>query len=104
MSFKNDMMELLILYAVLVILSLLGIVWDISSGLLTSGLDGIFLLLVCLSMAGIFTLMLLHTLKTAGLLKPVKLFGRKAAEEKPAEPAAASPNPAPNPAAKVEGK
>ncbi len=97
-------MELLILYAVLVLLSLLGIVWDISSGLLTSGLDGIFLLLVCLSMAGVFTLMLLHTAKTAGFLKPVKLFRRKAAEEKPAEPAAAAANAAPNPPAKVEGK
>ena len=100
MSFKRDMMELLILYAVMVILSLAGIIWDIASGLLTSGLDGIFLLLVCLSMAGVFTLMLLHTAKTMGLLKPMKLFQRKAAEEKPAEPAAASTNPA----AKVEGK
>jgi bacteriorhodopsin len=100
MSFKSDMMELLILYAVLVVLSLLGIVWDIASGLLTSGLDGIFFLLVCLSMAGVFTLLLLHTAKTAGLLKPVNLFHRKAAEEKPAEPAVASANPA----AKVEGK
>jgi hypothetical protein len=99
MSFKSDMMELLILYAVLLVLSLLGIVGDIVSGLLTSGLDGIFLLLVCLAMAGVFTLMLLHTAKTAGFLKPVKLFQRKAAAEKPAEPAAAA-----NPGPKVEGK
>ncbi len=100
MSFKSDIMELLIVYAVLIVLSLLGIVWDISSGLLTSGLDGIFLLLVCLSMGGVFTLMLLHAAKTLGLLKPVKLFRRKAEKEKPAESAAASANPA----AKVEGK
>jgi bacteriorhodopsin len=100
MSFKSDIVELLILYAVLLILSLLGIVWDIWSGLLTNGIDGIFLLLVCLAMAGTFALMLLHTAKTMGLLKPVKLFHRKAAEEKPAEPAAAAANPGP----KVEGK
>jgi len=92
-------MELLILYAVLVVLSLLGIVWDIASGLLTSGLDGIFLLLICLSMAGVFALMLLHTAKSMGLLKPLKMFQRRAAKEKPAEPAATA-----NPAAKVEGK
>ena len=100
MSFKRQIMDLLILYAVLVLLSLLGIVGDIWSGLLTNGIDGIFLLLVCLAMAGVFTLMLLHTATTAGLLKPVKLFGRKPAEEKPAAPAAAPANPT----AKVEGK
>jgi hypothetical protein len=100
MSFKRQVMELLILYAVLVLLSLLGIVGDIWSGLLTNGIDGIFLLLVCLVMAGVFTLMLLHTAKTAGLLKPIHLFHRKPAEERPAEPAAASANST----AKVEGK
>ena len=112
MSFKSDMIGLLILYAVIVLLSVVGIVWDIASRLLVSGLDGIFLLLICLSMAGVFSLEFFVTAKTAGLIKPVKLFGRKAAESpagsapaaNPAAPAAPAANPASNPGSNAEGK
>jgi hypothetical protein len=112
MSFKSDMIELLILYAVIVVLSVLGIAWDIWSKLLVSGIDGIFLLLICLSMAGAFSLELLATAKTAGLIKPVKLFGQKAAESpsgpapaaKPAATAAPAANPSPGSGVKAEGK
>ena len=53
------MIEVAIFAAVIVVLSLLGLIWDITSGLITSGVDGLFLLLVCLMMGGIFSLQLL---------------------------------------------
>jgi hypothetical protein len=53
------MIEVAIFSVVIVALSLLGLIWDITSGLITSGVDGLFLLLVCLMMGGIFSLQLL---------------------------------------------
>ena len=53
------MIEVAIFSLVIVALSLLGLIWDITSGLITSGVDGLFLLLVCLMMGGIFSLQLL---------------------------------------------
>lgn len=52
-------METVIFAAVIIILSLLGLVWDFASGLITSGVDGLLLLLICLMMAGLFSLQLL---------------------------------------------
>ncbi|HEV2287518.1 MAG TPA: hypothetical protein VGR81_01035 [Candidatus Acidoferrales bacterium] len=56
------MMEVLAFSVILVLLSLLGLVWDVASGLITSGVDGILLALVCLMMGGIFSLQILYTL------------------------------------------
>ena len=53
------MSEVAIFSLVIVALSLLGLIWDITSGLITSGVDGLLLLLVCLMMGGIFSLQLL---------------------------------------------
>ncbi|HEV2222605.1 MAG TPA: hypothetical protein VGR84_06345 [Candidatus Acidoferrales bacterium] len=53
------MIEVTIFSLVIIALSLLGLIWDVTSGLVTSGVDGIFLLLVCLMMGGIFSLQLL---------------------------------------------
>jgi len=53
------MIEVAIFSLVIVALSLLGLIWDVTSGLITSGVDGLFLLLVCLMMGGIFSLQLL---------------------------------------------
>lgn len=53
------MIEVAIFSIVIVVLSLLGLIWDITSGLITSGVDGLLLLLVCLMMGGIFSLQLL---------------------------------------------
>ena len=53
------MIEVAIFSLVIVVLSLLGLIWDFTSGLITSGVDGLFLLLVCLMMGGIFSLQLL---------------------------------------------
>lgn len=54
------MLEVGVIAIVMVVLSVLGIVWDLASGLITAGIDGIFLLLVCLMMGGVFSLQLLY--------------------------------------------
>src|SRR5580658_2632160 len=91
-----------------ILISLWGIVWDISSVLITSGIDGIMLLLIALMIAGIFSAMLAHMLWQAGLipfLKPAP--AEAAAPAKAAAPAAkpaavtASAKPAAPPAAPV---
>jgi bacteriorhodopsin len=81
-----------------ILISLWGIVWDISSGLITSGIDGIMLLLIALMIAGIFSAMLAHMLWQAGLIPFLK---PAAAEAAPAAavnaPAASQAAPAPTP-------
>jgi hypothetical protein len=79
--------EIVVISAVLIVLSILGIVWDFTSGLLGSGLDGILLIAVCLMTAGIFALMLLLELQKAAI---VPAFG-KAKAAPAAKPAAAAP-------------
>lgn len=54
------MLEVSAISVVMLILAVLGIVWDIASGLITAGIDGIFLLLVCLMIGGVFSLQLLY--------------------------------------------
>jgi hypothetical protein len=68
-----------------ILLSVVGIIWDATSGLLTSGIDGIMLAAICLMMAGIFAIMLLVVLHSAGLLPK---FGKPKAEtaSTPAKP------------------
>lgn len=53
------MMEAAIFAIVIIVLSLLGLIWDIASGLITSGVDGLLLLLICLMIGGLFSLQLL---------------------------------------------
>lgn len=53
------MLEAAIFAAIIVILSVIGLIWDFASGLITSGVDGLLLLLICLMMAGLFSLQLL---------------------------------------------
>ena len=72
MTLKGSALELGITCVVFIALCLLGVVWDFTSGLLKSGIDGIMLLFVCLLMALIFALMLQVTLKSAGLLPAAK--------------------------------
>jgi hypothetical protein len=104
---KSNWIELSALCALFILLSIWGIVWDISSGLRTSGIDGIMLLFICLMMGGIFSLMLVVMLWQAGLI-PVfkKTKGKAETSTKPAAaaksttPAAsASPAPGANPTA-----
>jgi hypothetical protein len=65
---KKNWAELSVICGLFILLSLWGIVWDITSGLLASGIDGIMLVFVCLMMGGIFSLMLLLLLHSAGVL------------------------------------
>ena len=55
------MLEVGVIAIVMVLLSVLGLVWDFASGLILSGVDGILLLLVCLVIGGVFSLQLLYT-------------------------------------------
>jgi membrane-bound ClpP family serine protease len=99
MTPKSNWIELSGLSALLILLSIWGIVWDISSGLLTSGIDGIMLLFICLMMGGIFSVMLAVMLWQAGLIpvfrsakgKEAAAAAKPAANAKAAAPAAAAP-------------
>jgi hypothetical protein len=55
----SSMKEAVIFAVVIILLSLLGLIWDFASGLITSGVDGLLLLLICLMMGGLFSLQLL---------------------------------------------
>ncbi len=54
------MLEVGVIAIVMVLLSILGLVWDFASGLITSGVDGILLLLVCLMIGAIFAIQLIY--------------------------------------------
>lgn len=111
MAPKGKSIDLAVISALFVLLSVWGIIWDITSGLLASGIDGIMLLFVCLMMGGIFSLMLLLQAQKAGL---IPAFGgakaktaATAATAKPAAasaPASAAKAAAPEPQATVQTK
>ena len=87
---RANWIELSLVCALFVALALIGIIWEIASGLLTSGIDGIMLLAICLMMGGIFSLMILMMVYQAGVLP----FFRA----KPAAPTAQKASAAPAPA------
>lgn len=89
MTPKGHLIEISVICLVFILLSLGGIVWDFTSGLLTSGIDGIMLLFVALMVALIFGLMWLHTLYSEGMLPMLKK-----AEAKPAAAAKTATAPA----------
>ena len=93
MASKSTAMEISAICGLFILLALWGIVWDITSGLLTSGIDGIMLLFVCAMMAGIFSLIILMELTKSGII-PTPAFLRPApkpaAAAKPAATAAAA--------------
>jgi len=90
MTPKAIWVENAVICAFLAALAVVGIIWDITSGLLTSGIDGILLIFVCLMMAGIFSIMLLVVLYQAGMLPFLKRSSEKALASA-APPAAAAP-------------
>jgi TRAP-type C4-dicarboxylate transport system permease small subunit len=94
MTTKSSALEISAICGFFALLCVLGIIWSITSGLLTSGIDGIMLLFVCLMMAGIFGLMLLFHLSQAGILPSFGHSKAKAAAPA-AKPAGASAPPAP---------
>jgi len=99
MTSRSHRIEIGALCIAVILLSIWGIVWDITSGLITSGIDGIMLLLIALMIGGIFSLMFAHMLWQAGLIPFLKPAPAAAAPAKaaaaPAKPAAtaAPPNP-----------
>jgi len=90
---KAHRIEIGALCTAAILICLWGIVWDITSGLLTSGIDGIMLLLIALMIAGIFSLMLAHMLWQAGLI-PFLKPAAAAPAPKPAAPKPAATTPA----------
>jgi hypothetical protein len=103
---RANWIELSVICALFAALALIGIVWEITSGLLTSGIDGIMLLAICLMMGGIFSLMILVMVYQAGVLpffraKPAAPIAQKAPAAPPAPAAAktAASVPATSPAA-----
>ena len=62
------MIEVAVFAFVMIILAVLGLIWDITSGLLASGVDGLLLLLICLMMGGIFSLQLFLLARQRGFL------------------------------------
>jgi bacteriorhodopsin len=100
MTSKAHRIEIGALCSAAILICVWGIVWDITSGLLTSGIDGIMLLLISLMIAGIFSAMFAHMLWQAGLipfLKPAAAAPAKASAPaaKPAANAVAQAAPAP---------
>ena len=98
MSPKGNWLHLVVISALFVALSVLGLVWDFTSGLLASGIDGIMFAAVCLLMALIFAGMLFLHLQEGGILPS---FGRKqklAAAGSPSAKPAAAPAAQPAPA------
>jgi hypothetical protein len=95
---KANWIELSVICGLFVVLAVVGVIWDIASGLLTSGIDGIMMLAICLMMGGIFSLMILMMVQQAGLLpffRPSTTKGPDPATQKAAAPSAAAATPAP---------
>ena len=92
MTPKAHAMEISAICGFFILLALGGVAWDISSGLLTSGIDGIMLLFVCAMMAGIFFLIMLAQLIKSGII-PTPKFMQPEAKPAPVAkaPAAAAP-------------
>src|SRR5579862_6262502 len=96
---KSNWIELSLICGLFVVLSLVGIIWDFTSGLLTSGIDGIMMLFICLMMGGIFSLMILMMVHQAGLLPFFRSSVTKAPEAAPQKAPAPSAAGAPRTAA-----
>jgi hypothetical protein len=96
---KRNWLECVCISGIFLLLCIAGAVWDFTSGLLYSGIDGIMLLAVCLIMGAIFALMLLLNFQQAGILPS---FSKKKAAASAAAAKATAPTPAvaPAPAAK----
>jgi predicted lipid-binding transport protein (Tim44 family) len=103
MTSKAHRIEIGALCSLAILICLWGIVWDITSGLITSGIDGIMLLLIALMIAGIFSAMFAHMLWQAGLipfLKPAPAAAAPAPKPAAPKPAATTPAATAAPAAK----
>jgi hypothetical protein len=103
MKFRENEIGLAVVSLFFLILSLVGVVWTFTSGLIGTGIDGIMLLGVALLMAGVFALQLLFIARDSGMITFPQIGPPKKAAPaaKPAAPAAAAtPAPAAAPAPK----
>jgi len=91
---KRHAIEIAVISALFILLAVWGVIWDITSGLLTGGIDGIMLLFVCLMMAGIFAVLMLFELQKAGLI-PAFSGAKTKAEASASSPATKSAGSAP---------
>jgi len=66
---KKNQIELALISLFFLLLSLIGILWCFTSGLLASGVDGILLVIICLMMAGVFALQIFLLGLQAGWIK-----------------------------------
>lgn len=96
MNPKREALLLMALCAVLVLASLGGLVFGFTAGLFYPqiDMDGLLLLLVSLSMGGVFSLMLLWLANDAGYLEPIKARLKRKAREAEAAPAKVPAQPA----------
>jgi bacteriorhodopsin len=101
MASKGSWLEVGGICLLFIAISILGIVWDIASGLITSGIDGIMLAAICLMTAGIFALMLVVVLHSAGMLPK---FGKESGKAKTETASAPAKSAAPAAAAPVAAK
>jgi len=81
---KKNQIELAIISLFFLVLSLIGIVWCFTSGLLASGVDGILLVIICLMIAGVFALQIFLIALQAGWIKLPSRDTKAAAAAKPA--------------------
>ena len=84
MDAKKNQIELAIISLFFLALSLIGIVWCFTSGLLASGVDGILLVIICLMIAGVFALQIFLIAVQAGWIKLPARKEKAAAAAKPA--------------------
>jgi len=89
---KKNQLELAVISVSFIVLSLLGVVATFTSGLVGSGIDGIMLIGICLTVALAFAIQLLFLALDAGWIKlPAKPQAAQAAPAKSTAPAAATP-------------
>jgi hypothetical protein len=69
MSSKASYIQLAVICGSLVLLSIAGIVWYQTSGLLRGDVDGILLLAICIMIGSIFSVQLLQIAQSAGWVK-----------------------------------
>ena len=81
---KKNQIELAIISLFFLVLSLIGIVWCFTSGLLASGVDGILLVIICLMIAGVFALQIFLVALQAGWIKLPSRDKKATAAAKPA--------------------
>jgi len=83
---KKNQIELALISLFFLLLSLIGILWCFTSGLLASGVDGILLVIICLMMAGVFALQIFLIGLQAGWIK-LPSRDKKAADAAKSAPA-----------------